>query len=87
MSPDTQIDERFDEIVTALRAETPTTPQGLRERVAGITVAPPAQRRFTTRRILSIAAPAVAGLSLAVAVAVGEMCVTLLPASATLFRS
>lgn len=71
MSPDTQIDERFDEIVAALRAETPTTPQDLRERVAGITATPVPERRFTTRRVLTFAAPAVAGLSLAVAVAVG----------------
>lgn len=71
MSPDTQIDERFDEIVAALRAETPTTPQDLRARVAGITATPVPERRFTTRRLLTFAAPAVAGLSLAVAVAVG----------------
>ena len=71
MSPDTQIDERFDEIVAALRADTPTTPQNLRERVAGITATPVPERRFTTRRILSFAAPAVVGLSLAAALAVG----------------
>jgi hypothetical protein len=71
VSPDTQIDERFDEIVAALRAETPTTPQDLRERVAGITATPAPARRFTTRRILSFAAPAVVGLSLAAALAVG----------------
>lgn len=71
MSPDTQIDERFDEIVAALRAETPTTPHDLRERVAGITATPVPERRFTTRRILSFAAPAVVGLSLAAALAVG----------------
>lgn len=72
MSPDTLIDERFDEIVAALRAETPTTPPDLRERVAGITATAPApERRFTTRRILSFAAPAVVGLSLAAALAVG----------------
>ena len=71
MSPDTLIDERFDEIVSALRAETPTTPQDLRERVAGITATPAPERRFTTRRILSFAAPAVVGLSLAAALVVG----------------
>ncbi len=71
MSPDTLIDERFDELVSALRAETPSTPQDLRERVAGITAAPVPVRRFTTRRFLTFAAPAVAGLSLAVAVGVG----------------
>lgn len=71
MSPDTLIDERFDEIVAALRAETPATPQDLRERVAGITATPLPARRFTARRILTFAVPAVAGLSLAVALAVG----------------
>jgi hypothetical protein len=71
VSPETLIDERFDELVSALRAETPSTPQDLRERVAGITATPLPARRFTARRILTFAAPAVAGLSLAVAVAVG----------------
>lgn len=71
MSPETLIDERFDELVSALRAETPGTPQDLRERVAGITATPLPARRFTTRRILTFAAPAIAALSLAVAVAVG----------------
>lgn len=71
MSPETLIDERFDELVAALRAETPSTPASLQDRVAGVTAARPAQPRFTARRILAFAVPAVAGLSLAVAVAVG----------------
>jgi hypothetical protein len=71
VSPETLIDERFDEIVAALRAETPATPAALHDRVAAVTAAPPTEPRFTARRILAFAAPAVAGLSLAVAVAVG----------------
>jgi hypothetical protein len=71
VSPDTLIDERFDEIVAALRAETPATPHDLRERVAEITATPPAEPRFRARRIIAFAAPAVAGLSLVVAVGVG----------------
>ena len=62
MSPD---------LVTALRAETPAAPHRLRERVAAVTVTTPPARRFTTRRILSIAVPVAAGLSLAAALAVG----------------
>ncbi len=62
MSPD---------LVTALRAETPAAPHRLRERVAAVTASPPPGRRFTTRRILSFAVPVAAGLSLAVALAVG----------------
>ena len=62
MSPD---------LVTALRAETPAAPHQLRERVVAITAATPPERRFTTRRILSFAVPVAAGLSLAVALAVG----------------
>jgi Domain of unknown function (DUF4349) len=72
VSPETNtIDERFDELVAALRAEIPATPASLQDRVAEVTAARPAQPRFTARRILVFAAPAVAGLSLAVAVAVG----------------
>jgi hypothetical protein len=71
VSPETLTDERFDEIVAALRAETPATPAALHDRVAAVTAAPPTEPRFTARRILAFAAPAVAGLSLAVAVAVG----------------
>jgi Domain of unknown function (DUF4349) len=71
VSPDTLIDERFDELVAALRAEIPSTPGALQDRVAEVTATRPAQPRFTARRILTFAAPAVAGLSLAVAVAVG----------------
>lgn len=62
MSPD---------LVTALRAETPAAPHQLRERVGAITATTPPERRFTTRRILSFAVPVAAGLSLAVALAVG----------------
>jgi Domain of unknown function (DUF4349) len=71
VSPETMIDERFDEIVAALRAETPATPASLADRVAEATADAPTQPRFTARRLLVFAAPAVAGLSLAVAVAVG----------------
>ena len=71
MSPDTLIDERFDEIVATLRAETPATPAALQARVASVTATPPVERRFTARRFLTFAVPAVAGLSLAVALAVG----------------
>ncbi|HEV2903065.1 MAG TPA: DUF4349 domain-containing protein [Gaiellaceae bacterium] len=62
MSPD---------LVHALRAETPAAPRDLRERVAAVTAVAPPERRFTTRRILSFAVPVTAGLSLAVALAVG----------------
>jgi hypothetical protein len=71
VSPDTLIDERFDELVATLRAETPATPETLKDRVAAVTATPPVERRFTTRRILTFAAPALAGLSLAVALGVG----------------
>ena len=71
MSPDTLIDERFDELVSALRAETPATPAALQARVASVTATPPVDRRLTARRILKFAVPAVAGLSLAVALGVG----------------
>jgi Domain of unknown function (DUF4349) len=71
VSPETLIDERFDEIVAALRADTPSAPADLHDRVAEVTAAPTSPPRFTARRILAFAAPAVAGLSLAVAVAVG----------------
>jgi hypothetical protein len=59
------------DLVTALRADTPSAPDVLRDRIAAITATPPPPRRFTTRRILGFAAPAVAGLSLAIALAVG----------------
>ena len=62
MSPD---------LVHALRAETPAAPRHLRERIAAVTAASPPQRRFTSRRILSLAVPVAAGLSLAVALGVG----------------
>lgn len=71
MSRETLIDERFDEIVSALRAETPATPATLQDRVAAVTATPTVERRFTVRRILAFGAPAVVGLSLAAAVAVG----------------
>ncbi|HEU6445239.1 MAG TPA: DUF4349 domain-containing protein [Gaiellaceae bacterium] len=60
------------ELVAVLRSETPAAPDALRERVAAVTTAtPPAPRRFTARRVLAFAAPVVAALSLAAAVAVG----------------
>ena len=59
------------DLATALRNETPNAPSQLRERVTAITATPQPPRRLTTRRILAFAAPAVAGLSLAVAFAVG----------------
>jgi hypothetical protein len=62
MSPD---------LVHALRAETPAAPQHLRVRIAAVTGTSLPQRRFTSRRILSLAVPVAAGLSLAVALAVG----------------
>lgn len=62
MSPD---------LAAALRAETPAAPEALRARVASIASAVPPPRRFTTRRALAIAVPALAGLSLAAAFAVG----------------
>ena len=71
MSPETTIDERFDEIVSALRAEIPTAPAALHARVVAATATPSAPPRFTARRILSFAVPAVAGLSVAVALVVG----------------
>jgi hypothetical protein len=71
VSPETKIDERFDEIVAALRAETPPTPASLRDRVEEVTAAKPIEPRFTPRRVFAFAAPAVVGLSLAAALAVG----------------
>lgn len=62
MSPD---------IATALRSQTPSAPYDLRERVAAIAATAPASPKFTPRRVLQIAIPAVAGLSLAAALAVG----------------
>jgi hypothetical protein len=71
MSPDTLIDERFDEIVAALRAETPSTPDALRERVAAVTTTRPLQPRFSARRAFALALPVAITASLAVALAVG----------------
>ncbi len=71
MSPETTIDERFDDIVASLRAESPATPAALHSRVRAITAAPQQAPRFTTRRILGFAIPAVAGLSVALALVVG----------------
>ena len=64
MSPD---------LATALRAETPLAPAGLRERVALTAATPPPPRRtFHARRAaLLLAAPAAAAASLVVAVVVG----------------
>jgi hypothetical protein len=71
VSPENLIDERFDEIVAALRAEDPLTPADLRHRVAEITAAQPSAPRFSARRVLAFAVPTAAALSLAVALAVG----------------
>jgi hypothetical protein len=71
VSPETKIDDRFDELVAALRAEIPPTPHSLQDRVTDLTATSPARPRFTARRILAFAAPAAAVLSLAVAVGVG----------------
>jgi Domain of unknown function (DUF4349) len=59
------------DLVTALRAETPSASGDLRQRVAAITATTPPTRRFTLRRLLPVAVPVAAGLSLAVALAVG----------------
>ena len=60
------------ELTAALRAETPSAPAELRERVALIAATPPPPRRsFTLRRTLLWGAPAAAVSSLAVAVIVG----------------
>jgi Domain of unknown function (DUF4349) len=60
------------ELTAALRAETPSPPPELRERVALIAATPPPPRRtFTLRRALLWGAPAAAVGSLAVAVVVG----------------
>lgn len=60
------------ELTAALRAETPSAPTELRERVALIAATPPPPRRtFTLRRALLWSAPAAAVGSLAVAVVVG----------------
>jgi hypothetical protein len=71
VSPETLIDERFDEIVSALRAEIPSTPDALHERVATVTATRPPQPRFSARRAFALAVPVAAAASLAVAVAVG----------------
>jgi Domain of unknown function (DUF4349) len=71
VSPETLIDERFEELVASLRAETPAAPPALRERVTDVTATPASQRRFTPFRVLRIAAPAAVALSLAAAFAVG----------------
>src|ERR671922_88215 len=59
------------DLATAPRNETPNARSQPRERVVAIPAPPQPPRRFTTRRVLAFAAPAVAALSLAVAVAVG----------------
>jgi Domain of unknown function (DUF4349) len=60
------------DLAAALRTETPTAPEPLRERVAKLAaVPPPPPRRVSLRRIAILGAPAVAAASLAVAVAVG----------------
>jgi hypothetical protein len=60
------------ELTAALRAETPSVPVELRQRVALIAATPPPPRRtFTVRRTLLWGAPSAAVCSLAVAVVVG----------------
>jgi len=60
------------DLATALRAETPSAPDALRDRIAVITATPPAPRRtLSLRRVLMVAAPAAAAASLVAAVAVG----------------
>jgi hypothetical protein len=60
------------DLATALRTETPATPERLRKRVAKLAaVPPPPPRRLSLRRIALLGTPAVAAASLAVAVAVG----------------
>ena len=70
MSPEI-IDERFEPLVSTLRAETPGVPEPLHDRIAAITSTAPARPRFAIRRLLAFAAPAVVGVSLAAALAVG----------------
>lgn len=72
MSPETLIDERFDELVSALRAETPSAPDDLRDRVARAAAVPaPTRRTPPIRRLLTVALPAALAASLAAAVFVG----------------
>jgi hypothetical protein len=71
VSPETLIDDRFDEIVAALRAETPATPDALGDRVTAVTATRPPQPRFSARRAFALVVPVAAAASLAVAVAVG----------------
>jgi uncharacterized protein DUF4349 len=60
------------DLATALREETPTAPETLRERVALIAATPaPPRRTFTFRRALLWGAPATAFASVAVAIVVG----------------
>jgi hypothetical protein len=60
------------ELATALRAETPTASEALRDRIAIIAASPPpARRSLSLRRVLMVAAPAAAVASLVAAVAVG----------------
>ena len=72
------IDERFDEIVSALRASRPNAPDGLRERVRSTTAAPARSPRrarplagISWRRGGIVLVPAAAATALAVAVAGG----------------
>jgi Domain of unknown function (DUF4349) len=60
------------ELATALRSETPSAPETLRDRVALIAASPPpARRSLSLRRVLMVAAPAAAVASLVAAVGVG----------------
>jgi hypothetical protein len=60
------------ELATALRTQTPTAPEALRDRIGLIAASPvPRRRSFAFRRVLMVAAPAAAVASLVAAVGVG----------------
>jgi hypothetical protein len=60
------------DLATALRTETPTAPERLRDRVAQIaTVPPPARRAFPVRRVLALGVPAALAASVVGAAVIG----------------
>jgi hypothetical protein len=72
------------ELTAALRAETPSAPTALRERVAMIAATPPSPRRtLTLRRTLLWGAPAAAACSLVVAVVLGVVTSSTPPSAST----